>query len=257
MVTVLDDDGQMDRKIPPLYEVSLGDADDVFALLSGLLRSLGAYAASAVVFVADGADWIWRRLDALVAAAEIPPERVTKILDFYHATEYIHATLMLCKDLSASDREAEFSRLKGVLLTEVNGIDTVIADLLQQACGRRSRAMKKKVSYLVGHRDHLKYASYREAQLPIGSGVVESTARRVINLRFKSASMAWRAEHLEPLLYLRGPRSSSRTARAIPRLKLASISVARCFQDRARAELYDPSVSVRRCAPSDRGCPDW
>ena len=116
-----------------MYEVSLGDADEIFALLTGLLRVLGAYAAAVVVFVTDGAEWIWQRLDALIIAAEIPPDRVTKILDFYYATEYIHGTLLLCKDLSASAREAEFSRLKGVLLTKENGIAVVITALLKRS----------------------------------------------------------------------------------------------------------------------------
>jgi hypothetical protein len=202
-VSVLDEDGRMDRKVLPLYEVSLGAADEIFALLTGVLRRLGAHAAEAVVFVTDGADWIWLRLDALISAVKIPPERVTKILDFYHATEYIHGTLLLCKDLSASERAAEFSRLKGLLLKDACGIDTVITELLKRARGRRSKSVKEKVAYLVKHREHLKYLSYRNMKLPIGSGVVESTVRRVINLRFKSASMAWKVEHLEPLLYLR------------------------------------------------------
>jgi len=38
---------------------------------------------------------------------------------------------------------------------------------------------------------------------PIGSGIVESAVRRVINLRFKGASIFWKVEHLEPLLFLR------------------------------------------------------
>ena len=50
----------------------------------------------------------------------------------------------------------------------------------------------------------------RAQALPIGSGVVESAVRRVVNLRFKSASMFWREDHLEPLLALRALLKSGR-----------------------------------------------
>jgi len=43
-----------------------------------------------VVFLADGAKWIWDRF------AEIAPQNSTFILDFYHACERVS---MLCKQL--------------------------------------------------------------------------------------------------------------------------------------------------------------
>ena len=49
----------------------------------------------------------------------------------------------------------------------------------------------------------MRYVELRAENLSIGSGVVESAVRRLNNLRFKAASMCWRADHLEPLLYLR------------------------------------------------------
>ncbi len=47
------------------------------------------------------------------------------------------------------------------------------------------------------------YAEWRAAEIPIGSGIVESAVRRVINQRFKAASLCWREDHLYGLLYLR------------------------------------------------------
>jgi hypothetical protein len=37
----------------------------------------------------------------------------------------------------------------------------------------------------------MRYAGWRAARTPIGSGVVERAIRRVINLRFEAASMYW------------------------------------------------------------------
>jgi hypothetical protein len=184
-------------------DMSLWDADGVFDLLCGLLRMLGAYAAKEVIFVLDGATWMWDRLDELIAAAKIPPERVTRILDFYHATEAISEALSKCRDLSETERSAEFARLRHLLRHEPDGAEQVVAALKARARGRRAKAVGKKVKYLRGHIEHMRYSRYHGAHQPMGSGLVESAVRRVINLRFKSASMAWLEEHLEPLLYLR------------------------------------------------------
>lgn len=202
-IGVLDEQGELDRSRLPVYEVSLWDADGVFDLLCGLLRRLGAYAAKEVIFVLDGAPWMWDRLDELVKVAEIRPERVTRILDFYHATEAISKALSFCKDLSEEERAVEFGRLRHRLRHEADGAEQVVAALQARARGRRAKTVGQKVEYLRGHLTHMRYARYAEAQQPLGSGLVESAVRRVINLRFKSASMAWLEEHLEPLLYLR------------------------------------------------------
>ena len=57
-VDVLTEEGKIDPNVPPIYEVHLGNADEVFDLVAGLLRLIGAHEAREVVFVSDRADWI-------------------------------------------------------------------------------------------------------------------------------------------------------------------------------------------------------
>lgn len=201
-VDVLDEQGDMDRTWKPIYEVTLGEADVTFALLEGLLRTIGANQAAEVVFVSDGADWIWRRVASLFVTVEIPRERVHLVLDYYHATEHISNALNLCKNLGSDDRKALLGELRGRLL-EPGGATEVIARLRALARGRRGRSVNREANHLAKHVGHMRYAALRAAKLPIGSGIVESTVRRVINLRFKGASRCWRTDHLMPLLYLR------------------------------------------------------
>ncbi len=201
-IDVLNEKGVIDRNVPPIYEVALDHADEVFAKLAGLLRLIGANQAAQVVFVADGADWIWDRIDALIVTAEILADRVHKILDFYHASEHISDALKACKNLSKSERKALHAELAGVLL-EPDGHATVIARLSTLARGRRAAAVNKEIKYLRKHEAHMQYAEWRAAEIPIGSGIVESAVRRVINQRFKAASLCWREDHLYGLLYLR------------------------------------------------------
>ena len=201
-VDVLDDNGDVDKNIRPIYEVELSDADTVFKTLAGLLRFIGADQAAEVCFVADGADWIWARVDALVERAEIPPERVHKILDFYHASEHINDALKACKHLSSEERKTLHAGLSR-LLVQPDGHAMVLARLTEFARGRRAAAVNKEIRYFRKHCEHMQYHAWREARVPIGSGVVESAIRRVVNQRFKGASICWREDHLLPLMYLR------------------------------------------------------
>ena len=57
----------------------IGDAKALWALLIGYLRLLGAAYADVVEFIADGAEWMWKRVERLRTLAEIPPsEAVVK-----------------------------------------------------------------------------------------------------------------------------------------------------------------------------------
>lgn len=203
-IDVLDQEGAMDRGWRPMYEVSLAQADRVFELLCGLLRLIGAHQAKQIVFVADGAEWIWNRTDKLFERAEVPLEHVEFVLDYYHATEHVVEAMKACRNLKLSQRDSLVRFLCKEML-ESGGPERVIAKLRAYARGRRGKAMNKEIQYLVGHLEagRLNYHQMRMAKLPIGSGVVESAVRRVINLRFKNASQCWEDHRLEALMYLR------------------------------------------------------
>jgi hypothetical protein len=206
---ILDDEGKTDHRFKPTYEVSLGNADEVFGILHGMLRLVGAKHAEVVEIITDGADWIWNRLDQLVDDAEIPRERIRFVLDYYHAAEHISDALAACKNLSTKERTALYDELSRQLL-EADGAKRVVARLQALARGRRAPLVRKEIRYLVDHFAQIRYAQLRAENLPIGSGLVESTVRRVLNLRFKSVSKCWRDDHLEPLLYLRALLNSGR-----------------------------------------------
>ena len=210
-IDVLDETGEMDRRWRPIYEVSTGDADQVFELFSGLLRLVGAHLASQIVFVSDGAKWIWERTDKLFERAGISPDQVEFILDFYHATEHISDALKAYKSLKPQQRTA-YLRIFSKELLEPDGPAKVIQKLRAFSRGRRAKEMNKHINYLVRHLEagRLRYHELRQAKVPIGSGVVESAIRRVVNLRFKSASQCWNVERMEALMYLRAILKSGR-----------------------------------------------
>jgi hypothetical protein len=53
------------------------------------------------------------------------------------------------------------------------------------------------------HRDHLDSATDKELGLPMGSGMVESAWKGLIQQRFKGVGMRWSEDGFHPLLHLR------------------------------------------------------
>ena len=144
----------------------------------------------------------------MIERACLPVDRTHKILDFYHASEHIADALRACKNLSDNDRRTQHKALSRKLLRP-GGPLAVIERFSKLARRRRGKRVNKEIKYLRKYLDHMRNAEWRLAKVPIGSGIVESAIRRVINLRFKAASMCWREDHLAALLY---PRCALKSA---------------------------------------------
>ena len=54
-----------------------------------------------------------------------------------------------------------------------------------------------------GAEGHLRYPTFRRRGIPCGSGAIESTIRRVINLRLKSNATYWLEENAEGVFVIR------------------------------------------------------
>ena len=66
-----------------------------------------------------------------------------------------------------------------------------------------SKIMKKLKTYFTSNENHMQYKSNLRMKLPIGSGVIESAIRRVVNLRLKSPGSFWKLDFAEKMIYLR------------------------------------------------------
>lgn len=89
---------------------------------------------------------------------------------------------------------------------EVEAIEAVIRALERH----RGANYAAQLAFWDRHRARLRYRSFRDRRIPIGSGAVESAVRRVINLRMKGASVVWTEEHAEGILHLRAHAKSGR-----------------------------------------------
>jgi hypothetical protein len=218
VIDVLDDEGQSDPLRLPLYDVLVDDADATFSLIVGYLRLLGAAYAQQVVFISDGADWIWERVEDLVSEAEIASEKLVLVLDFYHASEHLWKAVCLCPGLSKKARTKLYQKLRHILRHDPDGAQQVIDELRTKRKRDQGKKMRKALGYFEKHLAHMTYADFDEMNLPVGSGQVESAVRRVVNLRFKSPGSFWKKEHVEKLMHLRAYFKAGRWNELIKRV---------------------------------------
>jgi hypothetical protein len=210
VIDILDDQGRPDRLRLPLYDGLIGDAEAVWALLIGYLRLLGAAYADVVEFIADGAEWIWHRVERLSRLAEIPAAKLVEVLDFYHASQYLYETLATCRHMPKAQRQALYKRLRHALRHKADGVEVVMEELRALATTRRDKAITRALRYVEAHAHRMRYVTLEARKLPIGSGQVESAVRRVLNLRFKAPGSFWTETTVSGLMHLRAAFKAGR-----------------------------------------------
>jgi hypothetical protein len=206
-IYVIGEDGKRDRSVAPVIDGTLEDADAVFDLLAYHLLRLGAKEAAEVTLVGDGAPWIWNRAEWLREQLGLPADRFHEIVDYFHAVERIGDVVKAQGRWSDDQRLSWMTEVKRRLKAgRIEGVELALAELRYPS----KEAKETEMAYWSRNRDRLRYGDFQQRGLPIGSGAVESSVRRVVNLRMKGASIAWTAAHAEGVLHLRAHAKSGR-----------------------------------------------
>ena len=118
-----------------------------------------------VVFIADGAKWIWKWVEAMY------PES-TQILDFYHAKEHL---CQWAKWAIKEEKEKNHWIEEQSLLLLNNKVDMVMNNIGKlKIYTPKARAERRiLLEYYSTHRHRMNYKTYRENNLMIGSGPIE------------------------------------------------------------------------------------
>ncbi len=201
IIYVVDAEGKREASFAPVIDATLQGPDAVFALLRTYLQRLEITQADQVLFIADGAPWIWKRVPLLVQALGLTAERVHALLDFYHAVQRLGQVAALRKDWRAKARTRWRTQQRHLLLQ--GEVEQVIAAVRVICRGRNSKAIRTHRNYFIKNQSLMVYAKLMAMKLPIGSGAIESTVRRVVNLRLKGPSIFWCRASAEAILLLR------------------------------------------------------
>ena len=168
------------------YVTTTGNAQEFGQQLRELALQRGMGLAALVVFLGDGAAWVWELARVCFPFAKL-------ILDFYHAAEHVG---LLTESLFGKDtaqakqhREAWVKILKD----KKDGVDKLIrkARVALPRRGKQRKLARKALAYFETNRDKMRYWEYQAQGLFIGSGVVEAGCKTVVGKRLKQSGMFW------------------------------------------------------------------
>ena len=200
-IQFLDQKGKLLKNIPPIYDATLGNIENFFDLLYQYLRELDLKNADRIVFCADGAPCLWKRIPDLMHKLNI--SNWYEALDYTHAKQNLHKIVEMLPRYLAKHQEELAEYWKDLMWDgEFDELRSTL-EILFRSPKKRKQALNKFDNYFVGNQDRMKYSFFKDQCLPTGSGAVESAIRRVINLRIKGAGIFWTAEMAEVMLFLR------------------------------------------------------
>jgi hypothetical protein len=107
----------------------------------------------------------------------------------------------LCKDWNARARARWRTPQRHLLLQ--GEVAQVIAAMQGLCRGRTRKAIRTHRTYFIRHQSRMAYTKLMALKLPIGSGALESTVRRVVNLRLQGPSIFWCRASAEAILLWR------------------------------------------------------
>ena len=164
--------------------------------------------ADRILFIADGAHWIWNRIPKLMIDLGLHSNQVFELIDFYHAVEHLGKVTACQKSWKSSERKRWLS--KHIQMLKDGKIYQVIEAIKGLCHGRSGKGFRREQNYFEKNRHRMAYDLAANMKLPIGSGAIESAIRRVVNLRLKGAGIFWHVDNAEAMLLLRSYFKSGR-----------------------------------------------
>lgn len=208
------------------------------------LHRRGLEGARRVGAVVDGADWCQSFIDLHA------PEAV-RILDFAHAAEYVSRIVQASGPESASLPATELATLYHRLKHE--GPEATLPQLRDVVASQPSNGeLRTALAYLEARVSQMQYPRFVRDGWPIGSGMVESANKLVVEDRLKGAGMHWADRNVNPLLALRNAVCNDRWDecwRAIERAQRSEVILRRQGLRAQRAAAKRP-VPMAPAAPA-------
>lgn len=152
-----------------------------------------------VVWICDGAKWIWNWVE------ENYPDSI-QILDYYHCTEKLHEFA----GEAIKDKKARKGWVKQQekLLNE-DQVEQVIENIKQLKCqGKGVELQRSLLTYYENNMKRMRYKSFQEQGLLVGSGAMEAAHRHVIQSRMKLSGQRWSIQGAQKVANLRTANKS-------------------------------------------------
>lgn len=181
----------------------MNSREDFFKLLNSKYEEVHGTGKKEIIFLGDGAKWIWDNVD------EYYPNCI-KILDFYHVSEYVWE---VAREgfLDNIDKQNLWVSQQIILLKESNYQKLELSDFDNNTDKLQEKIHSLK-RYLKNHEDMIDYKKYLSKGYMIGSGVVESSNKKVVSQRLKQSGMIWSHKGANAIMFIRAMYLSSSQA---------------------------------------------
>jgi hypothetical protein len=161
------------------YFCDITEADQFGKLLWATGCSLKADLCPELIFLGDGAVWIWNLVSRYYPHA-------IQIVDWYHAEEHLE----IVAAVALADPQERSCWLEGVSQALWEGqVEQVIGAC--QALASSCPQARKAASYFYTNAERMRYDRFRAAGYMIGSGSVESACKQIVTQRLKLPGAQW------------------------------------------------------------------
>jgi len=196
------------------------------------IHRCGVENAKEVAAIMDGADWEQ-------GFSDYHCPRAVRILDFAHAAEHVNniGESLFGEHMPESQAwlKERLHRLKHEgsekLLGEFQGLQRQYPQV---------QAISGNLAYLEKRKDQIQYPQFQAHGWPIGSGIVESGNKLVVEARLKGSGMHWADAHVNPMLALRNIICSDRWKEEWPKIEARLRQQAR----HRRVQLHRSRITV-------------
>lgn len=166
-----------------------------------------------VVALSDGAEEHWRYFREICEELGLQDNNVVEVLDFFHAMERIKKAIDTVHGEGSHEGKLFFEQCRMWLRECEDGAERVIRALeyrKKKVRGPKRKHVEREINYVKTHKGRMRYSKCLEANLPIGSGVVEATCKTLATERMKRSGMSWLQEGGQAILTLRSLVQSNR-----------------------------------------------
>ena len=192
---------QAKGSVSPIYAAGFTGVAETGARWGHCARQAGWGLNSRIHTVGDGAEWI--RLQS----QEVFGRQGSFLCDFFHVSEYLGAAAATCRPNQPDQwRRTRQKRLRRGAAGKV--LEALAAHLEAPATPEEHAPVRNGHRYLNNRLDCLDYPRALELGLPIGSGMIESGHRHVLQARLKKAGTAWLPDTADRIAHLRALRAN-------------------------------------------------
>jgi hypothetical protein len=161
------------------YFCDIAEAQEFGKLLWATGCAVGADRARLLVFICDGAVWIWNLI------AQYFPNAI-QIVDWYHAADRLKRI--------AEEAFPTLEERHDWLAQVTEDLWQGRVELVIEACRllvQQSKLAQQSITYFSNNIERMRYDQFRAANLLIGSGVIESGCKQIVTQRLKLPGAQW------------------------------------------------------------------